>query len=152
MTLGGACSADSSVEGGGGEWGGARWRGRGRHPEGLSVRFCGRQRGGDQGGGRTDWAGPEPPGSPGSLGFNHSAAEQSDGEPLAPLVSLASLCLRLHLCLFSFRVSPPPPPPPPGSRPLLPVLIRPPLIVSAYFFLLPRCSVCLLFSHVLCRS
>lgn len=64
----------------------------------MAVRFCGRHAG-DQGSGRTDWAGPEPPGSPGTRLFNHGAAKQSDGELHTPLVSLLPLCLCLHLCL-----------------------------------------------------
>lgn len=64
----------------------------------LAVRFCGRHAG-DQGSGRTDWAGPQPPGSPGTRLFNHGAAKQSDGELHTPLVSLLPLCLCLHLCL-----------------------------------------------------
>lgn len=141
MALAGACSADSSRGAGP-----RRWRGAG----GVFLKVCryvsvGDTQG-DQGGGRTDWAGPEPPGSPGSLGFNHSAAEQSDGELIAPLVSLVSLCL----CLLSFRFSPPPSPP----SLILSVLTRLPLSVSPHVFFLRRIvfhSVAgLLFCHVLC--
>lgn len=71
---------------------------KGGLPEGLAVCFCGRHAG-DQGSERTDWAGLEPPRSPGTLLFNHSAAKQSDGELHMPLVSLISLSLCLHLCL-----------------------------------------------------
>lgn len=80
----------------------SRWGGpgaiKGGLPEGLAVCFCGRHAG-DQGSERTDWAGLEPPRSPGTLLFNHSEAKQSDGELHMPLVSLVSLSLCLHLCL-----------------------------------------------------
>lgn len=49
---------------------------------------------GDQGSARTDWAGLEPPHSPGTLLFNHSAAKQSDGELHMPSLSF---CLHLSL-------------------------------------------------------
>lgn len=76
-------------------------------PEGLVVCFCGRHAG-DQGSGRTDWAGFEPPLSPGSLCFNHSAAKQSDGELSMPLASLSPLCLYLSpSSVFSVSSSPP---------------------------------------------
>lgn len=87
----------------------------------LAVCFCGRHAG-DQGSERTDWAGLEPPLSPGILLFNHSAAKQSDGELHMPLVSLVSLplllspssSLSLSFTLFSLFLSPlcsPSPPP-----------------------------------------
>lgn len=87
-----ACFADSLVPMGG------LSAIKGGLPEGLAVCFCGRHAG-DQGSERTDWAGLEPPCSPGTLLFNHSAAKQSDGELHMPLVSLISLSLCLHLCL-----------------------------------------------------
>lgn len=78
----------------------------------LAVCFCGRHAG-DQGSERTDWAGLEPPLSPGILLFNHSAAKQSDGELHMPLVSLVSLplllspssSLSLSFTLFSLSLS-----------------------------------------------
>lgn len=60
--------------------------------------FCGRHAG-DQGSGRTDWAGPQPPLSPGALHFHHSAARESEGELHVPLVFLVALSLSISLSL-----------------------------------------------------